>query len=77
MGTLDLDNYYLSVFLAANQSADLMCSGITELNSQLAHISGGQCLMFCDYTPYVAMTPVLNNTQDLDLNCLADSFPVQ
>jgi len=40
MGTLDLDNHH-NVFLAADRSLDLTCSGLAEPNSQLARISTG------------------------------------
>ena len=77
MGTLDLDNHHQS--LAADRSFDLTCPGLAEPNSRLARVSAGQCLKFCDDTPSFAtlLLHTLNNPQDLDLDCLSVSFPVQ
>ena len=48
---------------------------LAESNSQLARISAGQCLKFCDDTPSVATLPTLNNPQDLDPNYWRPVFP--
>jgi len=77
MGTLDLIT--IISLLAADRSLNLTCPGLAEPNSPLARVIAGQCLKFCDDTLSFA-TPLLhtlNNPQDLDLDCLAASFPVQ
>ena len=48
-----------------------------EPNSRIARVSAGHCLKLCDYTPSVATPLKQNNTQELDPDRLAASFPVQ
>jgi len=53
----------LSVFLAANQSWESMCSGSAKPSIRLAHVLAGQFLKFCDRA-ICWKTPTLSNPQD-------------
>jgi len=74
MGTLALIT--IISLLTAAQSFGLMCPNWAEPNIPLACISADQCLKFCDDMPSAAMTPAMNNTQNLDPDYLVTSFPV-
>jgi len=63
--------------LAADQLLDSVCPGLAEPSSQFSTHLAGHCLKLCDDTPSVATSAKQNNPQDLDLDRLAASFPVQ
>ena len=69
MGTLCLFALItIMAFFANDWSLGSTCltPDIAESNSRSARVSVGQCLKFCDDTPYVATLSTLNNPQDLD-----------
>jgi len=79
MRTLDFDNNHQSFDSWMNWSIARIRANVSWLswrNSRLACNSAGHSLKFCDNI-ICCNTSTMNNPQDLCLDCLAVSFPVQ